>query len=77
MLNHESLEPTIPVVLGRWGITAPERVSPVPGGTLNWNFDVRTATSRFFLRCYRANLESERIVWADRVGSVGVRQRRK
>ncbi|MEO6043193.1 MAG: phosphotransferase [Tepidiformaceae bacterium] len=61
MLNHESLEPTIPVVLGRWGITAPERVSPVPGGTLNWNFDVRTANSRFFLRCYRANLASERI----------------
>jgi homoserine kinase type II len=36
-------------------------VAPVSGGTVNWNFDVRTAGGRFFLRCYRQNLETERI----------------
>jgi homoserine kinase type II len=28
---------------------------------VNWNFDVRTAGARYFLRCYRQNLETERI----------------
>lgn len=33
----------------------------MPGGTLNWNFRVETGEALWFLRCYRSNLETERI----------------
>ncbi|MEP7215002.1 MAG: phosphotransferase [Anaerolineaceae bacterium] len=76
MLSHESLEPAIPSVLKAWGLDAPGRVAAVPGGTLNWNFDVHSAGSRFFLRCYRSNLETERIEGEHRlvewVGTAGI-----
>lgn len=76
MLTHQSLLPTIPALLDHWGLTAPTSISPVTGGTLNWNFDVQTASGRFFLRCYRANLESERIAGEHRlvqwVGARGI-----
>ncbi|HEX5480016.1 MAG TPA: phosphotransferase [Dehalococcoidia bacterium] len=51
---------SVPRVLGAWGLRADE-VRGVPGGTLNHNFDVTAGGRRFFLRCYRANLETERI----------------
>ena len=47
-------------VLGAWGLRA-DAVRVAPGGTLNHNFDVTAGERRFFLRCYRANLETERI----------------
>ena len=61
ILNHDSLRGAVPAVLGAWGIDAAMSIAPVAGGTLNWNFDVRTDEGRFFLRCYRSNLETERI----------------
>ncbi|HEX6031376.1 MAG TPA: phosphotransferase [Tepidiformaceae bacterium] len=60
-MDHAELQAEIPVVLGAWGIGANSSVSAVPGGTLNFNFDVRADGGRYFLRCYRSNLETERI----------------
>ncbi len=59
--DHESLLPGIPAVLRAWGLEHVERLAAVPGGTLNWNFDVQASGHRYFLRCYRGNLETERI----------------
>jgi homoserine kinase type II len=67
MLDHETLQPRVPTVLRAWGFEAPEPPVAVPGGTLNWNFDVQTASGRFFLRCYRSNLESDRIAGEHRL----------
>ncbi len=61
MVSHASLELNIPAVLRAWGLQPPTHVAAVLGGTLNWNFDVQTGGGRFFLRCYRSNLEIERI----------------
>ncbi len=47
-------------VVAAWGLEA-QSVAVVPGGSLNHNFDVRTAAGRFFLRRCRSNLETERI----------------
>ena len=52
----------IPGVLRAWRAPAPASVARVPGGTLNWNFELRFEDGqRRFLRCYRSNLETERI----------------
>ena len=60
-VSHATLAATVPAVLAEWRLAPATQATPVAGGTLNWNFDVRTAEGRFFLRCYRANLETERI----------------
>ena len=59
-MNHERLLADVGRVLAHWDETAVD-VSPVPGGTLNWNFEVTTKSRKLFLRCYRQNLEIERI----------------
>ncbi|MEO6397879.1 MAG: phosphotransferase [Tepidiformaceae bacterium] len=61
MLSHASLERQITGILAVWGIAGEAQLTPVSGGTLNWNFEVRAASRRYFLRCYRSNLETERI----------------
>jgi Ser/Thr protein kinase RdoA (MazF antagonist) len=62
LLNHAVLLDEIPAVLKVWGCTGVLPVSPVLSGTLNWNFEVPTTEGRRFLRCYRQNLETERIL---------------
>jgi homoserine kinase type II len=61
-VNHADLETAVPRVLAAWGIDRTSSVATVPGGTLNFNFDVNADASRYFLRCYRSNLETERIM---------------
>lgn len=58
--NTDDLLAAVPSALAAWDIVA-EDVRRVEGGTLNHNFDVSAGGRRFFLRCYRANLETERI----------------
>jgi homoserine kinase type II len=48
-------------VLPNWLGGPPAALTPVEGGTLNWNFRVSTTTGAYLLRCHRDNLESERI----------------
>jgi Ser/Thr protein kinase RdoA (MazF antagonist) len=61
-MNPTDLAAEVPMALRAWGILGPDSVAPVPGGTLNWNFRVETGEGVYFLRCVRANLETERIV---------------
>jgi homoserine kinase type II len=61
-LDHQSLRGEFPAVLEAWGLPPAARVEPVAGGTLNWNFRVDCGPQRLFLRCYRQNLETERIL---------------
>src|SRR6185503_9664269 len=60
-LDPAALASSIPDVMPAWRVGDPLSVRPVAGGTLNWNFDVRTQSGRYFLRCYRQSLETERI----------------
>jgi homoserine kinase type II len=57
---HEELLDEAKGVMGAWGMVG-RSASAVPGGTLNWNFRVETGEGVYFLRCVRANLETERI----------------
>ena len=66
MLNHQALAFAAPLVLRAWGLEA-QSISRVRGGTLNFNFDVQTGSGRFFLRCYRPDLETSRIVGEHRL----------
>jgi homoserine kinase type II len=59
-VNHEQLATGLPSVLDAWGLRC-DRITPVSGGTLNWNFEVQTGDERLFVRCYRSNLETDRI----------------
>jgi homoserine kinase type II len=60
-MDHDGIAAEIPAVLQAWGLAAPASVTPVAGGTLNFNFRVEIGESVYFLRCHRANLETERI----------------
>jgi Ser/Thr protein kinase RdoA (MazF antagonist) len=60
-VRADALFGDVPPVLGAWGLRV-DAIRVVPGGTLNHNFDVSAGGRRFFLRCYRANLEAERIL---------------
>ncbi|MGH2607460.1 MAG: phosphotransferase enzyme family protein [Tepidiformaceae bacterium] len=60
-VDVDEIAAEVPLALAAWGMAAPDRVTRVPGGTLNWNFRVEAGEGTYFLRCYRANLETERI----------------
>ncbi len=60
-MAHDDLAAGIPAALRAWDISSPSFVSPVPGGSLNWNFRVEAGEAVYFLRCHRPNLETERI----------------
>src|SRR5688572_17640015 len=60
-MDVDSLLTEAPRALEAWGISG-ATIAPVPGGTLNWNFRVDSGEGAYFLRCVRANLETERIV---------------
>lgn len=60
-MSHDLVLPAAREALPAWGIGSGAALSPVPGGTLNWNFRVETGAGRWFLRCYRDDLERERI----------------
>ncbi|MBI2766055.1 MAG: phosphotransferase [Chloroflexi bacterium] len=59
--GHQRRAAAIPYVLQAWGLTVTGRPAPVAGGTLNWNYSVPTSGGPIFLRCYRQDLETERI----------------
>jgi Ser/Thr protein kinase RdoA (MazF antagonist) len=60
-MHWDELAPQARSVLLRWIDDEPVSISPVFGGTLNWNFRVVAASGASLLRCHRDNLESERI----------------
>jgi homoserine kinase type II len=60
--DHESLLGEVPAVLRAWSLDGQVEALPVAKGTLNWNFDVKANGERYFLRCCRSNLETERIL---------------
>ncbi|MEX0784298.1 MAG: phosphotransferase [Dehalococcoidia bacterium] len=60
-MDVDEIGPEVSIALAAWGMAAPNRVTRVAGGTLNSNFRVESVDGTYFLRCYRANLETERI----------------
>ena len=61
MADHESFHIEIPGVLRRFGLGPATSVTPVAGGSLNWNYCVTTPEGSWFLRRYRDNLPTARI----------------
>lgn len=61
MPTHADFAAIVPDVLGMYGLWPYGEPEPVPGGTLNWNFHVRTDGGEYFLRRCRDDLETPRI----------------
>jgi homoserine kinase type II len=61
LVDHASLSPPVPLVLGQFGLRLDGQAEAVPGGSLNWNFRVETDAGRRFVRRYRDDIETERI----------------
>jgi len=61
VVSHADFLPLVPDVIGKFGLWPYGEPEPVSGGTLNWNYKVRTDGGTYFLRRYRDNLETPRI----------------
>lgn len=57
MPTHDDFTSIIPDVVGMYGLWPYGEPEPVTGGTLNWNFHVRTDGGEFFVRRYRDDLD--------------------
>ena len=75
MPTHADYASAIPDVLGRFGYWPIGDPRPVPGGTLNWNFRAGSDGGDWFVRRYRDDLETSRILgehqlvrWAEERG---------
>jgi homoserine kinase type II len=60
-VDHSAFAASIPDVLDQFGLRLEGEATPVPGGSLNWNYRVETDHGPRFLRRYRDDLEIARI----------------
>jgi len=65
--DHADFAAHLPDVLGRFGHWTIGDPTPVPGGSLNWNYRAETDGGLRFVRRYRDDLETERILGEHRL----------